>query len=92
MHLTKIIEVLEEIKALLKQIITVMLPYENDDKIEPFPKLMDNTDLRQLLKVADTKFYLLKKLFTCYKVLGKDYYFESEVYAVIRSFEQTKEC
>lgn len=46
--------------------------------------LLDNTDIKQIFKIADTKFYELKKILEAYRPLGKDYYFADEVVEAIK--------
>lgn len=55
--------------------------------------LLDNAELKTLLKVADTKFFKLKakKVFKVYDLYGKDYYFQSEVYEAIRNLNLEEE-
>lgn len=49
-------------------------------------ELLDNTDLKHILKIGDTKFFQLKKskLFPTYRLNGKDYYLEKEILEAIR--------
>ena len=46
--------------------------------------IMDNADLKEILKVADTKFFRIKKLFKTYELDNKDYYLAGEILETLR--------
>ena len=50
-------------------------------------ELMDALDLKLLLKVGDTKFASMKKLFKTYEVNKKQYYLKHEVLEIIKHYE-----
>lgn len=50
-------------------------------------QLMDALELKELLKVGDTKFASMKKLFRTYEVDKKPYYLKQEVLEIIRHHE-----
>jgi len=49
-------------------------------------RILDNADIKQLLKIGDTKLYYLKKkkILKPYKLDGKDVYLEHEVIEAIK--------
>lgn len=49
------------------------------DKEYLLNNLLDNTDVKQIFKVGDTKLYSIKKKLPTYRPDGKDYYFADEV-------------
>ena len=50
--------------------------------------VMDNTDLKDLFKVANTKFFSIKKYFKTYQLDKTDYYLTDEVLKTIREHEK----
>lgn len=50
-------------------------------------QLIDALELKHILKVGDTKFATMKKLFKTYEVDKKPYYLKYEVLEVIRHYE-----
>ncbi|PRD54709.1 hypothetical protein [Sphingobacterium gobiense] len=81
--LEKAIELLEKLNQRFENLSINLL-----DRVAPSLKdqLLDNTDLKDILKVGDTKFFQLKKceLFPTYRLNGKDYYLENEILEAIR--------
>lgn len=57
-----------------------------DDSSALKNRLIDNHDLKEILKVGNTNFFEKKSLFKTYN-LGKDYYLQDEVLAVIKRHE-----
>ncbi|ERJ58788.1 MULTISPECIES: hypothetical protein [Sphingobacterium] len=53
--------------------------------------IIDNADLKEIFKVADTKFYRLKKLFTSYELDAKDYYLTEEILKTIKKYKRKPE-
>lgn len=49
--------------------------------------IIDNADMKEILKVADTKFYRIKKLFTAYELDNKDYYLTDEIIKTIKKYK-----
>lgn len=49
--------------------------------------LVDNADLKEIFKVADTKFYRIKKLFTAYEIDNKDYYLLDEILETVKKYK-----
>lgn len=62
-----------------------------EEKMDPSKdlneELMDALDLKLLLKVGDTKFASMKKLFKTYEVNKKPYYLKHEVMETIKHHE-----
>ncbi|NGM64421.1 hypothetical protein [Sphingobacterium sp. SGR-19] len=81
--LEKTIELLEKLNQRFENLSTNLL-----DRVAPPLKdqLLDNTDLKGILKVGDTKFFQLKRstIFPTYRLNGKDYYLENEILEAIR--------
>lgn len=57
-----------------------------DDSADLKNRLIDNHDLKEILKVGNTNFFEKKSLFKTYNI-GKDYYLQDEVLAVIKRHE-----
>lgn len=55
-------------------------------------ELIDTLDLKVLLKVGDTKFASMKKLFRTYEVSKKQYYLKHEVLEIIKDYEVTSDA
>jgi len=75
----------ENQNKLLHTLIAVM---DKSDKESLQKRLLDNTDLKEILKIADTKFFKVKKLFKTYRLDQKDYYLIDEVLDTIREHRQ----
>ncbi|MEH6304240.1 hypothetical protein RYH73_01235 [Olivibacter sp. CPCC 100613] len=81
-----LIDIARELLVVLKQILerpalsTVLM------KGNPAIRILDNADIKQLLKIGDTKLYYLKKkkILKPYKLDGKDIYLEHEVIEAIK--------
>lgn len=58
-----------------------------DPPIDLNEQLIDALELKHILKVGDTKFATMKKLFKTYDVDKKPYYLKYEVLEVIRRYE-----
>lgn len=58
-----------------------------DPPIELNEQLIDALELKCLLKVGDTKFATMKKLFKTYEIDKKPYYLKHEVLETIRRYE-----
>lgn len=73
----------EYLKTLVETIVQQQPPLKEN--------LLDNTDLKMILKIADTKFFQLKKekKFPTYRLNGKDYYFENEIKQTIQNNKTT---
>lgn len=52
--------------------------------------VMDNTDLKELFKVANTKFFSIKKYFKTYELDKTDFYLADEVLDTIRKHEKDR--
>lgn len=50
-------------------------------------QLIDNHDLKAILKVKETKYSSMKKKFKSYEIDSKQYYLEAEILEVIRKHE-----
>lgn len=50
--------------------------------------ILDNTDLKEVLKVADTKFFSVKKLFKTYELDKKDYYLLEDIITTLKKHEK----
>ena len=78
----------DELIGLLKQIheAIILRPEAQRMPETPSPRILDNADVKQMLKIGDTKLYYLKKkrILKPYKLDGKDVYLESEVIAAIK--------
>ncbi|MGE8422586.1 MAG: hypothetical protein ACN6PI_07140, partial [Sphingobacterium siyangense] len=48
-------------------------------------EILDNTDLKALLHIRDTKLGQIKSQLPIYNLDGKDYYFKNEIAAHIRA-------
>lgn len=65
-------------------------------KIKPMDKdtlkqsVMDNTDLKEVFNVANTKFFSMKKLFKTYELDNTDYYLADDVLKTIRKHKKSK--
>lgn len=57
---------------------------EPSDKEQLKKNIIDNADLKEIFKVADTKFFRLKKLFKTYALDNKDYYLAGEILETLR--------
>ncbi|MFD2556019.1 hypothetical protein [Sphingobacterium tabacisoli] len=64
-----------------------LLEEKMDPPMDLNEELMDALDLKLLLKVGDTKFASMKKLFKTYEVNKKPYYLKHEVLDIIRHYE-----
>jgi hypothetical protein len=67
---------------------TLIAQMDKTDKESLQKRLLDNTDLKDILKIADTKFFKVKKLFKTYRLDQKDYYLIDEVLDTIREHRQ----
>ena len=89
-HFQKIVKNQKASIALLKQVVRFLQELNRqavDQNIEDLDKtIMDNTDLKQALKIGDTKLFELKKdkIFPTYRLKGKDYYLKQEIIDSIR--------
>ncbi|MFD2556578.1 MULTISPECIES: hypothetical protein [Sphingobacterium] len=70
---------------LITMLIAVLKP---TDKERLKSTIMDNADLKEIFKVADTKFYRIKKLFRTYELDTKDYYLADEILEVMKKNER----
>ncbi|TDQ79730.1 hypothetical protein [Sphingobacterium yanglingense] len=73
---------------LIVKLISVLTP---TDKEALQKMIIDNSDLKDIFKVADTKFYRLKKLFTSYELDSKDYYLTDEILKAIKKHKRKPE-
>lgn len=74
-----------EQNELLAKLVAVSSPSGKDYLIN---NLLDNTDIKQIFKIGDTKFFSLKKLLEHYRPDGKDYYFADEVIQTIKKYRR----
>lgn len=79
-------ELLHRQNELLGQLLQQAPPAKNMSLQE---RLLDNTDLKHILKIADTKFFQAKKLFKTYRLDNKDYYLLDEVLDTIQEHKQS---
>ncbi|WP_134090844.1 hypothetical protein [Olivibacter sp. XZL3] len=88
-----LIEILQEVRRLMEQLADRRTVSQSTS--EPFlpinqqaspSRVLDNADIKQMLKIGDTKLYYLKKkkILKPYKLDGKDVYLEHEVIEAIR--------
>lgn len=73
---------------LILRLISVLTP---TDKETLQKMIIDNADLKEIFKVADTKFYRLKKLFTSYELDAKDYYLTEDILKTIKKHKRKPE-
>ncbi|WP_345232092.1 hypothetical protein [Olivibacter ginsenosidimutans] len=87
---TKIDELISLVKQMLQAIINlpdILRQLQNQPApLAATPRILDNADVKQMLKIGDTKLYYLKKkkILKPYKLDGKDVYLENEVLDAIR--------
>ncbi|RZF57897.1 hypothetical protein [Sphingobacterium corticibacterium] len=79
----RVIELLEKLDERFEKLSNALLDWAPESLKN---QLLDNTDLKGILKIGDTKFFQLKKcrVFPTYRLNGKDYYLENEVLEAIR--------
>lgn len=87
-QLARYIELQEEQNTIMRQVWQTFF----EKQIEPLTaRLLDNADLKHLLKIGDTKFFRVKKLFKTYRMDGKDYYLSDEILESLRKHENTED-
>ncbi|ERJ59269.1 hypothetical protein [Sphingobacterium paucimobilis] len=69
-----------------KEISLLMMQNQNHEDLNLSQRLIDNHDLKKMLKLGNTTFFEKKALFRTYN-LGKDYYLQDEVLEVIKMHE-----
>lgn len=68
---------------LIAKLVSMKIPV---DKEMLKKMLMDNTDLKELFKSGNTKFFQMKKLFNTYELDSTDFYLADEVLETIRKY------
>lgn len=92
-----LIEITRELLVVWKQLLerpALPVPLANNPRETNLPdqqqvpmRILDNADIKQLLKIGDTKLYYLKKkkILKPYKLDGKDIYLENEVLEALKN-------
>ncbi|WP_333888771.1 hypothetical protein [Sphingobacterium siyangense] len=80
-------EVRSELRALVQavQVIAKEARQVSQNLINSTSELLDNTDIKELLHIRDTKLGQIKHLLPGYNLDGKDYYFKNEIIAYIKA-------
>jgi len=80
-------EVRSELRALVQavQVIAKEARQVSQNLINTTSELLDNTDIKELLHIRDTKLWQIKPQLPGYNLDGKDYYFKNEIIAYIKA-------
>ena len=80
-------EVRSELRALVQavQVIATEAQHLCQHLADSAVEILDNTDLKALLHIRDTKLGQIKGQLPIYNLDGKDYYFKNEIAAHIRA-------
>lgn len=82
-------EILEKLDVLLaqqQQLLLTLLSVESNGQ-QPVDDWLDNTDVKQLLKISDSSLYRLRKnqMLPCKRIAGKWYYSRLTIAAIIQA-------
>lgn len=80
-------EVRAELRALVQavQVIAKEARKISQSLVSTTTELLDNTDIKELLNIRDTKLGQIKAQIPSYNLDGKDYYFKDEIIAHIKA-------
>lgn len=80
-------EVRSELRALVQavQVIATETQHLSENLANTAAEILDNTDLKALLHIRDTKLGQIKSKLPIYNLDGKDYYFKNEIIDHIRA-------
>lgn len=80
-----------KLDQLLSTVEGILQLLNNQSAVNLKHQLIDNYELREILKVKETKFSTMKKLFQSYELDKKQYYLQAEVLDIIRNNVQKNE-
>lgn len=80
-----------KLDQLLSTVEGILQLLNNQSAVNLRHQLIDNYELREILKVKETKFSTMKKLFQSYELDKKQYYLQAEVLDIIRNNVQKNE-
>lgn len=79
-------ELKSELRALVQavQVIAAEAQHLSQNLVNTATEILDNTDIKALLNIRDTKLGQIKAQLPIYNLDGKDYYFKNEIVAHIK--------